>query len=420
MHAGDTRRTAAAGRSVRHRVQPRPREPFFSQHRCDHSMAEASPARTRPPAEHVDVLVVGAGPAGSTAARRLAEAGLDVRIIEKRAVVGHPAQCGECIPEWTEMLGTYPQLAGDTWLEDCFAAPDHVRLQPLEWLRLFTPSMHAYGMELHCFAAHRPQYDGWLADRAISAGARLDTATPLTNILHRGDGPDVHITPTGRITADQVIDASGALAHVARLRGQGQRPPGLLPTIYAQVTGPIPETFDVFLGSVAPGGYAWIIPKGDHANVGLGVRSRDGQTPLKAQLQAFCDQLGFTVEGWGGGWIPMDGPVRQAVTDHVLAVGDAAGMVMASNGGGIGQAIVSGKQAADAILAHRRDGTPLAAYDAEWRRTMLGPLRISKRTKDLGWMLFRHDAITEPLLRMLGPLGGLRRAMECKRPLWVL
>ena len=82
------------------------------------------------------------------------------------------------------------------------------------------------------------------------------------------------VTNEGRFTCDYLIDASGNLAHVGRLRhGQDPafRPEDQVPTIYAQVKGNVPETFDVFLGSVAPSGYAWIIPKGPNfANVGLG------------------------------------------------------------------------------------------------------------------------------------------------------
>ena len=83
------------------------------------------------------------------------------------------------------------------------------------------------------------------------------------------------------------------LAHVARcLHGKDKdyRPADQVPTAYAQVRGNVPETFDVFLGSVAPKGYAWIIPKGpDTANVGLGVRAGALKGSVKEHLQQFCE-----------------------------------------------------------------------------------------------------------------------------------
>ena len=60
--------------------------------------------------EHREVIIVGAGPAGTTCAQRLAEEGIDVLILERRAIVGNPAQCGECIPNWGEVVGTFHGL----------------------------------------------------------------------------------------------------------------------------------------------------------------------------------------------------------------------------------------------------------------------------------------------------------------------
>lgn len=364
--------------------------------------------------EHREVLVIGAGPGGSSAARRLAEEGADVLVIERREVVGNPAQCGECIPLFGEMLGTFPRLAGDDWLEDAFDVPTHVIAQRLEWMRIFSPRMRSYEFELDCISAHRVQYDGWLADRALRAGAEVRTGVELRNILTRGER-DVYVTDAGRFTADHVIDASGALAHVARLRGTGARPGGQLPTIYAQVAGDLPQSFDIFLGGIAPGGYAWIIPKGDGvANVGLGMLTSRIEEPLKDTLRRFVEDLGVRLLSVGGGWIPLAGPVRSAVSENVLAVGDAAGLVMPSNGGGIGQAIVSGKYAADAILSG-----DLAGYDRILERDLRGPLRISARSKRLFQTFCRGDRTTELALRILGT-RGIQRAVECHRPLWVI
>jgi digeranylgeranylglycerophospholipid reductase len=230
---------------------------------------------------------------------------------------------------------------------------------------------------------------------------------------------EVYRTNNGSFTADYVIDASGALAHVGRLRGSKDRPGGQLPTIYCQVTGHDSDSFDIFMGSVAPGGYAWIIPKGDIANVGIGVRYNHLDIPLKERLDKFCDGLGLTIHSYGGGWIPLGGMVKSAVNDNVLSVGDAAGLVMPSNGGGIGQAIISGKYAAEAIIADKMDGTSLSSYDNILKKTMAKQLRISRRSKKLFWTFCRNDFSTECAMRLLGT-NGLRRAVDCRRPLIII
>jgi|TARA_B110000467_G_scaffold162261_1_gene185094 digeranylgeranylglycerophospholipid reductase len=374
--------------------------------------------------KHRQVIVIGAGPAGAACAQRLAEEGVDVLMIERRSIIGNPAQCGECIPNWGEVVGTFSNLDSHDWLYDYFQFPDRVKLHNLDNMRVFLPSGKAFHFELDAFAGHRLHFDGYLCDKALHAGAEVQMDEALTRIQHQSKlKRDVLVTTKGRYTFDYLIDASGSLAHVGRLRhgeDEDYRPKDQVPTMYAQVQGNVPETFDVFLGSVAPSGYAWIIPKGpDTANVGLGVRAGYLKGNLKEHLQAFCDELGFEVLSWGGGWIPMGGPVKTMVDGTTLAIGDAAGLVMPSNGGGISQAIISGCFAAEAILDNLSKGTPLTAYEDRLRASMGRALKNSLRTKNFGYAFFKGDLITEGILRVLGPIGGIKRAMECDKPVWL-
>ena len=374
----------------------------------------------KPNPEHRQVLVVGAGPSGSTAANRLAEEGLDVLVIERRQTVGNPAQCGECIPAWAEMTDAFPLVGKDPWLEDYWKFPNHILGQHLDWMRIFSPYMKEYSFSLDCYGAHRLQFDGYLADKAISKGVEIRTATELKKIQQQKKlNREVYHTNEGSFTADYVIDASGSLAHVARLRKKGHRPGVQLPTMYCQVSGHQSDSFDIFMGSVAPGGYAWIIPKGEIANVGIGVRYSNLDVPLKQRLDKFCNELGVKIHSYGGGWIPLGGKVKSAVEGNVLAVGDAAGLVMPSNGGGIGQAIVSGKYAADTIISNLQKDTPLVDYNKLLNNSMGKQLSISRRSKNLFWNLCRNDVTTELAMRLLGT-NGLRRAVDCRRPLIII
>ena len=374
--------------------------------------------------KHRQVIVIGAGPAGAACAQRLAEDGVDVLMIERRSIIGNPAQCGECIPNWGEVVGTFANLEDHQWLYDYFQFPERLKLHNLDNMRVFLPSGKAFHFELDAFAGHRLHFDGYLCDKALHAGADVQMDEALTLIQHQSKlDRDILVTTNGRYTFDYLIDASGSLAHVGRLRHGDDvryRPEDQVPTMYAQVQGEVPETFDVFLGSVAPSGYAWIIPKGpDTANVGLGVRAGYLKGNLKEHLQEFCDELGFEVLSWGGGWIPMGGPVKTMVDGTTLAIGDAAGLVMPSNGGGISQAIISGCFAAEAILDHLDHGAPLDAYEVRLRASMGRALKNSLRTKNMGYTFFKGDLITEGILRILGPIGGIKRAMECDKPVWL-
>ena len=375
--------------------------------------------------EHRQVIVIGAGPAGSAAAQKLAEEGLDVLVLERRSIVGNPAQCGECIPHWGEVIGTFNHLEDHDWLKEYFDFPERLILHRLDNMRVFLPSGKSYHFELDAFAGHRLQFDGYLADKAVRAGAEIRMSTSLKRLQQqRKANRELLVTSEGRFTCDYLIDASGSLAHVGRLRhGQDRdvRPEDQVPTIYAQVKGDVPETFDVFLGSVAPSGYAWIIPKGPgFANVGLGVRAGKLEGDLKGHLERFCDDLNLEIISFGGGWIPMGGPVKRMVDGTTLAVGDAAGLVMPSNGGGISQAIISGCFAAEAIVANLRHQTPLSTYEDRVRACMGPALKNSLRSKNMGYAFMRGDLMTELILRILGPIGGIKRAMECERSLWIV
>ncbi len=108
--------------------------------------------------------------------------------------------------------------------------------------------------------------------------------------------------------------------------------------------------------------------------------------------------------------------MKSAVDGNVLSVGDSAGRVMPSNGGGNGQAIVSGKFAAESIISNLQNDAPLNDYNKILSKTMAKQLKISRRSKNLFWTFCRNDFTTELAMRLLGT-NGLRRAVDCRRPL---
>ena len=114
------------------------------------------------------------------------------------------------------------------------------------------------------------------------------------------------------------------------------------------------------------------------------------------------------------GFVPMSGPVRSTVTGNALLVGDAAGQVMSSNGGGIPTAMIAGREAGEVIKGHLLDNCALTDYELRWRSQIGTPLRNSLRTRRLGSLFFRNNALLGFSMALLGR-RGLDRAIRCKR-----
>src|SRR2546427_514004 len=185
-----------------------------------------------------DVIVVGSGPAGATAARYAARRGLKVLLVDKRKEIGVPVQCGEYVAHNEEVRAIFPTVTKSVGLEWPVSAP------------------------------------------AMSATAEGDFS----------------------------------------------------------------DATDMFFGNLAPGGYAWIIPKAGCANVGLGTWERF-RGNLRDLFNKFVAARGLQPGKATGGFVPVLGPPSRTVKENVMLVGDAAGMVMATNGGGNNVAMIAGRYA---------------------------------------------------------------------------
>jgi digeranylgeranylglycerophospholipid reductase len=115
----------------------------------------------------------------------------------------------------------------------------------------------------------------------------------------------------------------------------------------------------------------------------------------------------------------MSGTISSFVKDNHLLVGDAAGMVLPSNGAGITIAMIGGRIAAQAIASHLQNGTPLADYEAEWQRQMGAVMTNSKRAFRLGSIIFRlPDRIIDLAFNRLTK-SFLWRGVTCRRMFWL-
>jgi digeranylgeranylglycerophospholipid reductase len=323
----------------------------------------------------VDVLVVGAGPAGSTVAHRLATRGHRVRVVEEHPRVGLPVQCAGLVSQ------RVIDLAGG----NAFVRTE-VRGATVYGPGLGSVSFRA--PETRAFVIDRAGLDIFLADRAARAGAEFRTGTRFDRIIAREPGTrSVRLVESDGTSSDVsarlVVGADGvatAVARAFRLR----RPVEILPAFEAEFPASPgdPELVEVYLGRrFAPGLFGWWIPDGaGGARVGLAADA-DG-TSARACFERMLDHLAprfgrrlanptaYLVSG-----IPI-GSVPATSGDGVALVGDAAGQVKPLSGGGI----YTGMRCAE-ILAEVADpalrsadvsARRLAEYDRRWRAELGG------------------------------------------------
>jgi len=349
-----------------------------------------------------DLVVVGAGPAGSTAARYAAREGLRVLLIDRRSEVGVPVQCGEYVAGNEEVRRIFPTL---TDLEDLMVVPEREKEVNTDTIRIWSPGMQSYDIPFHGYTVRRDRMDQGIADQAVAAGAELQTRTTFLDL--RGDEV---ITDRGTVRAKVLVGADGPRSRVAK--SVGLESPVSAPAMSVTLDGEFGTFTDLFFGNLAPGGYAWVIPKRGCANVGLGTwqhyRGR-----LDTLFHRFLKSRGLPRAHGTGGYVPVLGPVPQSVRRNVMLVGDAAGHVMATNGGGINVAMICGRIAGLTAAEHVVDGVALQEYERRWRTAVGGPLDTGARIKRLADRFFGHDAWLELAMRMLGA-RRMARAIRCQ------
>ena len=304
--------------------------------------------------DHTDVLVIGLGPAGGAAASAAARAGLKVIAVERKKEIGVPVQCAEFIPL---PMGKYANSEG-------------VLLQRIAGMKSVLPSGQVEETKFPGLMIDRAAFDQALAGAAATAGAQLY----LDSRLLRLDVASLRAwvkTPQGEleITYQVLIAADGPHSQVAELLGLA--PLEIVHT--RQYTVPLKQPYadtDIWLSDEFPGGYGWLFPKGNFANLGLGADKRFA-AELKAPLDALHQQLiaenrvGAEIAYRTGGAIPVGGMRKRLVLGNTLFTGDAAGLTHPITGGGISAAVVSGEQAGQAAAALLLNSDPNALDDFE-------------------------------------------------------
>jgi len=356
--------------------------------------------------QEVDVLIVGAGPAGSTTARYCAGRDLDVLMIDRRKEIGYPVQCGEFLPDTREMYDIFPRSLD---LEDLFQVDDSVVAGVVEAVDMISPGGRAYRCAFTGKTLDRRLFDKHLANLAAEKGARL-----LTDTSFLGLKGGVARTTAGDIRAKVIVGADGPNSRTAREAGM-KNPSVNCPAVTCQASGSFEPIIKMHFGPLAPGGYAWVIPKRHGANIGIGFDPAVLRDRPSIMFYKFIDFLG--VESYAGvtmGFVPTSGPVDRTVNGNVLLVGDSGGFPMATNGGGIPTAMIAARSAGEVIRSHLKEGLSLAEYEKRWRACLEKPLRNALRTRRMGDIVFPHERALGLTMLLLGR-AGLSRAIRCKK-----
>jgi geranylgeranyl reductase family protein len=296
--------------------------------------------------ERFDVLVVGAGPAGSAAALHLVRGGASVLLAEK-ARFPRDKPCGGGLTGRALRWRPCDVEPVVEHVVDRFVVRSGYRARCAR--RSETPLIQM---------TQRRRLDAYLAEQAAEAGAELRDRAPVAEVALEPAGVTARV---GRapVRADYLVGADGANGIVARAAGLGE---GIQCGVALEgnvpwsslAHKPYDETAWVELG-VVPGGYGWVFPKGEHANLGVGGWLDEGPR-LREHLARLARAHGVDparLTDVRGHRLPMRHLGAPAAAGRTLLVGDAAGLVDPLSGDGIYEAFVSARLAAEAILAGR-------------------------------------------------------------------
>jgi digeranylgeranylglycerophospholipid reductase len=361
-----------------------------------------------------DAIVVGAGPAGSSVARRAAELGVKALIVDKKRDIGYPIQCGELVPTIEEFPNILPKARR---AEKLFNLPEWVVSNRCSKVAVISPTRKIHEFKFFSNIIDRSRFDKWLVMNATKAGAELWTCCEA--ISAKDNGKEILVKKEGkilRLNTDVLVAADGPSSSMVKSIGLSSNNPDDLAVTIEYLMGGVDidsDLTEVYFGKeYAPGGYAWIIPKGEGmANVGLGIRASFSERgiSLKDYLKRFIKkhpiaskkfQKGVILSRTGG-LVPVGGPIKKTYSENVIVVGDAAGQVMATNGGGIPLAVICGDIGGEAIAHKLRGENDLSFYEKEWKSEVGKELDAGVKIRKIVDIALRNDKLADMIFEVL-------------------
>jgi len=342
-----------------------------------------------------DIIVVGGGPIGCYLARALARRGYHVTVLEEHPVVGEPVHCTGIIS-----LEAFDRVGLDR--AAIVASLDRIRVVAGTGL-----SFTVAPAESRAVVVDRSRFDQALSQEAMTAGAEVVLGMRVTRIAIGEEGVVAEGQRGGEIVrfrGSLLVLATGVDQTLSRPLGLARTRAGWLSG--AQLTSEMRTAADaeVHLGrTVAPGGFAWMVPSGG-ITCRVGMLTRDHPRP---QLEAFAQTLRSRgLIGDHGSYLSRPvpcGPRLPSFADRVLAVGDAAGQVKTTTGGGIYFGLIGADAAAEAIHRAFAQGdisaAALAEYERTWTASLFAEQRLGKKLRS--YLHSLRDRDVDTLFRFL-------------------
>ncbi|HLD49005.1 MAG TPA: NAD(P)/FAD-dependent oxidoreductase [archaeon] len=338
-----------------------------------------------------DVVVVGAGPAGSSTAKQCAELGLSVLLLEKRDEIGAPKRCGEGLSMNNE------KKLGIKIPKNCISTE-------IDGAVVYAPngkSIEIKSQQTKGYTLERKSFDKWLAAEAAKAGAKVVSKANVTDVIKNGRqvcGVKIsYFDETYEIKSRVVVAADGVESMIMRKAGiRTNKKLNLVDSGFQYEMAGLklknPRMIELYFGfAIAPRGYVWVFPKGNGtANVGIGI-SGNSENKAKEYLDEYIesrpDLKQASILEVNAGCIPVGDLRKNMVGDGILGVGDAVNQVNPIHGGGIAESIYAGRIAGDvisnAIKKNDCSAKGLEPYNKLWWKERGNKLKKVEKVREM-------------------------------------
>lgn len=324
-----------------------------------------------------DIIIVGAGPAGATLAYKLSSLDMKVMLLEARKVIGTPIICGEFIPFYEELLKVNYRVNGLKEIYDRFITKPNIIVNIAKRINVEIESGKEFSFEYKSYTVKRDVLLKEIVKEAEDKGIHIRVGSRVTKVDIKNGKYEVKVVSNNNVEwvcSKFIVGADGLHGVVAKSlnfeRGYTLLDEAIVGNQLFENVNTDNETIKIVLSTKhAPGGYGWIIPRGNtYANVGVGIRrTHQGLSLLKLQrdfiksrpeLKRSIPRSKFLIK-----IIPVGSLVKEIVKGNAALIGDAAGTVIPSNGGGIITAISSALILADVLSK----GDDLKSYEKRLR-----------------------------------------------------